>query len=187
MTEVATRKLTFEEFVALNRKDRCELVNGQVEQLVSPRPRHGWSSVQFAIQVIAPSRASDPEGYWGGEVDIPTVPFHARRPDSVYYSSTDRAGIDLRQDQVRRVPTLAVEILSEEDKQRDLVDKRDEYARAGIAHYWILDPGRKTVLILVLRNGRYELEAQFSSSESLASSLFPNVEVPLVRLFPPDA
>jgi Uma2 family endonuclease len=37
---------------------------------------------------------------------------------------------------------LVMEVVSshDEDRRRDLVVKREEYARAGIAEYWIVDP-----------------------------------------------
>ncbi len=37
-------------------------------------------------------------------------------------------------------PLLAVEILSPTSFERDVVAKRREYARAGLRHYWIVDP-----------------------------------------------
>lgn len=36
-------------------------------------------------------------------------------------------------------PLLAVEVLSPEGFERDVVTKRSEYARAGLEHYWIVD------------------------------------------------
>lgn len=36
-------------------------------------------------------------------------------------------------------PLLVVEILSPSTRHRDLVAKREEYAAAGLAHYWVVD------------------------------------------------
>lgn len=36
-------------------------------------------------------------------------------------------------------PLLAVEVLSTEGFERDVVTKRSEYARVGLEHYWIVD------------------------------------------------
>jgi Uma2 family endonuclease len=76
-----------------------------------------------------------------------------------------------------------VEILSEEDEERDTVTKRSEYARAGIAHYWIADPRRRTVLTLVLRDNEYAVAGEFSGDDLLTSDLFPGLSIPLSRLF----
>jgi Uma2 family endonuclease len=118
-------------------------------------------------------------------VDIPTVPHCGRRPDFCYYASSDASGVDLPANRVYRPPTLAVEILSEGDENRDLVDKRDEYARAGIPHYWILDPVTRTITTLVMRGNAYEVERVFGSGERFTSSLFPGLSVPVAALFPP--
>lgn len=61
--------------------------------------------------------------------------------------------------------------------------KREEYARAGIQHYWIADPRRRTVLALTLRDARYDVAGEFSGEESATSDLFPGLQIPLARLF----
>src|SRR5258708_6826451 len=45
---------------------------------------------------------------------------------------------------------LVMEVVSEEleDRHRDLVTKRAEYARAGIAEYWIVDPYERRIRVL---------------------------------------
>lgn len=48
----------------------------------------------------------------------------------------------------RWVPEIVVEVLSEGSEERDLVEKRKEYLRAGVVEYWILDPfGRRLVVL----------------------------------------
>lgn len=45
---------------------------------------------------------------------------------------------------------LVMEVVSgsAEDRQRDLVNKRREYARAGIDEYWIVDPKERAITVL---------------------------------------
>lgn len=184
MAEPVTKLLTFEEYAALNGEGRYELVNGCLEELVPPRPFHGWAGMRIASLLDPYLEGNDPEGYWGVELDIPTIPFFGRRPDFAYYSAADAArGLDLDNDRVLGVPTLVVEVVSPEDEQRDTVTKREEYARAGIPHYWILIPARKTVLTLVLQEGRYHVDGEFSGTDVLVSPLFPGLQLPLHRLF----
>src|SRR5262249_6570660 len=47
---------------------------------------------------------------------------------------------------------LALEVVSEgvENRERDLEVKRVEYAKAGIAEYWIVDPERRRIIVLSL-------------------------------------
>jgi len=54
-------------------------------------------------------------------------------------------------------PDLAVEIVSKDSKRRDRVQKFDEYARAGVPEYWIIDDKAHRIDAFSLnRDGRYE-------------------------------
>jgi len=180
---VETPPLTFAEFEALGLPGRLELVNGRVEELAPVRPLHGSTTAQLLITLGTFVQAHHPEAYLGNSVDIPTVPYSGRRPDIVYYSSADRSRLDLKANRVLGVPTLVVEVLSEEDEARDLVVKRAEYAEAGIPHYWILDPRRRTVLTLALDGGAYRVVGELSGEDTLTSDLFPGLAIPLTRVF----
>jgi Uma2 family endonuclease len=183
MTQPATKPLTFDEFQHLALEGRYELVDGRLEELVAPRPRHGWTGEQFSFEMVGYLRDREPAAYWGSEVDIPTIPFFGRRPDFVYYSVEDAARIDLQQNEVLGVPTLVVEVLSEDDEERDTVTKRREYAEAGIPHYWILDPRSRTMLTLILQDGAYTTAGEFLGEDVVNSGLFPGLAIPLQRLF----
>ena len=50
---------------------------------------------------------------------------------------------------------LVVEVVSPDDPDRDLVQKRTDYAEAGIPEYWIADPRDETILVLALADGAY--------------------------------
>ena len=184
MAEVAEKLLTFEEFAASGLDGPYELVNGRVEELVPFSPFHSWTGGRIFSVLDLYLEQHDPAGYWGVELEIPTISYFGRRPDFVYYKAEDAAlGIDYVARRATGVPTLAVEVLSEGDEARDLVTKRQEYAQSGIAHYWILDPVRRTATTLVLREQVYEVAGEFSGSDVLTSELFPGLEVPLSRLF----
>lgn len=183
MAYPATKRLTFEEFQERGIDGRYELVDGELEELAPPRPFHSWTGGRIFSDLDPYLEAREPGAFWGVELDIPTIPFFGRRPDFAYYTPADAVGIDLSANRVLGVPTLVVEVVSEEDEERDTVTKRDEYARAGIHHYWIADPQRRTVLTLVLRGTSYEVAGEFSGHEILTSPLFPGLAVPLARLF----
>ena len=48
---------------------------------------------------------------------------------------------------------LVVEVVSPDDPGRDLVEKRVDYAEAGISEYWIADPRDETIRVLALQDG----------------------------------
>lgn len=51
---------------------------------------------------------------------------------------------------------LVVEIIDARSRQLDAVEKFDEYERAGIPEYWLVDVERKRVLVYALDGARYQ-------------------------------
>ena len=60
---------------------------------------------------------------------------------------------------------IAVEVVSADDPGRDYIKKRSDYARIGIAEYWIVDPWRRTVRQLALDGKRYRLVGTFRAGD----------------------
>src|SRR5581483_3939133 len=71
-----------------------------------------------------------------------------REPDLlVLLSASDQR----RQDRFWDGADLALEVVSEDKPERDLVDKRGDYAEAKVPEYWIVNPQTETVTVLKLR------------------------------------
>src|SRR3954467_13525302 len=116
MAQAPPRPLTFEEFAALGLDGAWELVNGTPEELVPFSTLHSWTGGRIFRELDPYLEEHDPEGYWGIELDIPTIPFFGRRPDFLYYSAADaRTNINAETHRAVGPPTLAVEVLSEDD------------------------------------------------------------------------
>lgn len=66
---------------------------------------------------------------------------------------------------------LVVEVVSEseEDRVRDLVTKRQEYALAGISEYWIIDPKEQRILVLALDGQSYREHGVFTRGHKASS------------------
>jgi len=71
-------------------------------------------------------------------------------------------------------PALVVEVVSpgKVNEDRDYRYKRSEYAARGISEYWIIDPGKALVTVLILVDGLYE-ETVFRGSDRITSVIFP--------------
>jgi Uma2 family endonuclease len=82
-------------------------------------------------------------------------------------------------------PDLVVEILSPGTAGRDLVMKRELYARAGVAEYWIVDveAGNIEVLALEREKSDYARFGLFRRGETLRSPLLPELSIPLDEVF----
>jgi Uma2 family endonuclease len=89
-------------------------------------------------------------------VRLPTRP-SGRMPD-IFVVGRDQLD-RIHQQWVEGPPLLGIEYLSEDSVERDLVDKRAEYERAGMREYPVIDarPGRFTFLFLRLDDaGHYQ-------------------------------
>jgi len=64
-----------------------------------------------------------------------------------------------------------------------LIDKRADYAAAGIPEYWIIDPRDQTVLILGLLDGSYQELNAGTRAEVASSRLLDGFQIDVRRLF----
>src|ERR1700724_1274637 len=65
---------------------------------------------------------------------------------------------------------VALEIVSEGKPERDLVDKRSDYAEARVPEYWIVNPQTETITVLRLHGDACE-EAEIYRRGELAKSV----------------
>jgi len=121
---------------------KYELVDGEIR--MSPAgARHGQVCIKLSTR-LATFVERGRLGYLfdsstgfrlpGGNVRLPDVAFVAR---GRFKSETVPEGFgDV-------VPDLAVEVLSPDDRTRDVLDKVGEYLQAGVRLVWVIDPKRE--------------------------------------------
>jgi Uma2 family endonuclease len=73
-------------------------------------------------------------------------------------------------------PHLVVEVVSEGGEDRDYTEKREEYLRAGVREYWILDPRERRLLVLKRAGDVWE-ETIVSAGAPYQSHVLPGLEV----------
>lgn len=81
---------------------------------------------------------------------------------------------------------LAVEVVSEDNPERDLNTKRTDYASAGIPEYWIVNPLNETITVLELRGEAYVEHGVFNRGVSASSKLLDGFSVGVSELFDAD-
>jgi Uma2 family endonuclease len=74
---------------------------------------------------------------------------------------------------------LVMEVVSssDNDRRRDLVEKREEYAKARIPEYWIVDPELGQITVLVLDGPAYAVHGTFARGQQATSKLLPGFSV----------
>ncbi|USX49592.1 Uma2 family endonuclease [Lentzea sp. HUAS12] len=142
---VAAGPMTVAQYAALGETEDgyTELVNGRLIMSPSPIRNHVAAGVSLVVQ-LAGQIPHDFEVLYDIDVNLelspPGMPGYVRRPDLVVAKRSagmrqNAEGGLIRADEV----VLAVEVMSPSSRQIDYRAKRDEYAWAGIPHYWIVD------------------------------------------------
>jgi Uma2 family endonuclease len=166
-----------DDYLALqdNTNRLVELSNGCIEVLPMPSPFH-LRIVKYLFRLLEVFVLS----LGSGEVLFAPLPVRLgagkyRDPDIVYL----RPGRITDPHHQPQGADLAIEVVSddESDRHRDLVTKRDEYAQAGIAEYWIVDPAEHKIMVLVLDGERYRVHGEFGRGSVATSLLLPGFRV----------
>lgn len=59
--------------------------------------------------------------------------------------------------------------MSKHKPQRDLVDKRLDYAEGGVGEYWIVNPMERTITVLVLGKKGFRTHGVFGAGQQATS------------------
>ncbi|RDI47171.1 Uma2 family endonuclease [Nocardia mexicana] len=108
---------------------------------------------------------------------VSEVPFHFKRPDVIVYRCIEHSRPRWKRKPTTGDTILAVEVVSPTTVTADLIDKRAEYARYGIQHYWIVrmandDGPAISVEMLVLDSaGRYVSQGHRSRTDPNAPAI----------------
>lgn len=157
-----------------------ELINGELYQMPSATADHQFL-MDFLVRMInnlvttlqpAAGLAFSNTGLALSDLYVPT-------PDIIYLRSENLRLIN--NGYVEGVPDLVVEILSS-DRNRDLVMKREVYARFGIPEYWTLDPVNDVLTVLELSGNEY-VERILGRGDILITETIPGFALPLDQLF----
>ena len=156
---------------------RFELADGVL--LVSPmaRRRHQWGGSRLGDLLKA---ACPPD------LAVFGLPINVDDPDATHFEpDLTVVGREFALVENGDVPLLAVEVRSPSTAGRDAVLKRREYARLGIASYWLLDVDRPSLRVLELDGADYRQVAYGEGDQAVAVERpFPVTVVPadLLRL-----
>lgn len=156
---------------------RYELVQGVL--VVAPPPAIGERSsndeLGFLVRLYKESHPS------GSAVDE-TAPEQGilcgrqrRRADRAIW-----VGLGRRVRPLEDVPVIAVEFVSasSRDRRRDQIEKRREYAQAGVREYWVIDRFEREMYVFRVE----EEPLAIAERETYQSPLLPGFELPLARL-----
>jgi len=177
--------LTWDEFCALpeptNGRHPAALIDGEVVWVNPPPPSHQLilSNLQFAFETwmrAAPGR--------GLAIASPAIKVDERRGYEADFGwwreSTVRRGTEQPFD---GAPALAVEVWSPSNWRQERLRKFSDYAHAGTAELWGIDPAvRRVDVARGLRDGVYVELLDLGSTDALTSPLLDDLTVLITDL-----
>ena len=156
-----------------------ELADGVIEVVVMPTERHQAMVAHLFLAFLAVVQRL------GGKLVF--APFRLRlrsgrfrEPDLLLLRSADDRR---RHDAYWDGADLVVEVVSEDDPERDTVTKRREYAEAGVPEYWIVDARAESITVLCLEQGGYREHGAFGRGSVATSSSVPGLEANVGAVF----
>jgi len=148
------KRYSYADYANWDTEDRYELIDGVPYAMASPSTVH---------QIVSGNLFSELHGFLkGNPCKVFAAPYDVRltaaagddtvvQPDIVVICDRSK----LSDTGCKGVPDLVIEIISKSSASRDKVLKFNQYLKAGVGEYWIVDPDSKTVTVNILDNGRY--------------------------------
>lgn len=150
-----------------------EFTDGFIEVLPVPTEEHQTIVQRVFLALLAVVRAR------GGIIHFAPLRVRIRagafrEPDIVVLLSRDDPR---RQNRYWLGADLVAEVVSPEKPARDLVEKRADYAAAGIPEYWIVDREAGTIAVLRLDGDTYTEHGVFGRGQPATSALLAGCSV----------
>ena len=171
-------KWTFEGFV--------ELIRGKIYKMSSPASAHQKVSGRLAFAY---------HKYFEHQIcDVWTAPFdvYLIKPGEDYKRTRNIVQPDIcvvcDRKKIKRLgcvgsPDLVIEILSPSNTRKDVDYKFSLYEEYGVKEYWIVHPAEGTIIVNILKDGRYRPSRPQAKGEILSSVLFRQLTIDLEIIF----
>jgi Uma2 family endonuclease len=189
MSSPAPELATYADLLALPSDVHAEVLGGEIVTAPAPLPRH--SRVQRSISrfIGGPFDDDDGRGGPGGwwifvEVDVALSAHDIVRPDLAGWRR-ERLPRPGPTRPIEIAPNWLCEVLSPATAARDRVHKRNLYARAGVPHYWLIDPAARVLEALTLRDGAWLETGVYDDTSVARIPPFDGIELEVGRLFLP--
>lgn len=161
---------------------RFEVLEGILVREPSPSMHHQRVVLALSRQLANFFEEFDPEGeLFTAPLDVTLAAGTVLQPDILFISGS-RRGI-MCEERIDGPCDLVVEVMSPANRRKDRLRKMEIYRKAGIPHYWLVDPDENTLEAFALKDGSYALVTAGGPGDSFAHTDFPGLDLDLARVF----
>ncbi len=129
---------------------KTELVRGEVRVSPPPGGPHGFAGSNLVALLAAhvnPRRLGKVLGDGVG-YELLQLPRTVRVPDASFVRADRLPANGIGPGLLKFAPDLAIEVLSPSETASELDEKMDDYLRSGTTLMWVVDPVRRTVMVI---------------------------------------
>lgn len=187
-TAVTETVLTAEEFYQLpdpEQGGKMELVRGRVVISMPVSGKHGERQL-----IIAESLRRFVDSAREGKATVETGYVLRREPDVVRAPDVSVAPVALLEDGelpedgfIGGAPLLAVEVVSRNDSEREVLEKVGEYLDAGVARVWVVRARNQTVVVYKGDGEVHSVPQSGVLTSEDAGFATPGFELPVAAIF----
>ena len=175
-------KFTLEDYKHTPDDKRYELLDGELIMAPAPNLGHQRIDMNLGSSLHAFVKERGLGEVLSAPCDVVLSNTDVVQPDLLFVSR-EREHILLGGENVLGAPDLVVEILSPSTAGRDRTVKSALYARHGVSEYWLADPEARTIMVMLLGEAGFEVEAIYGKGHTLTSPTLRGFEVNLDEIF----
>lgn len=187
MLQPKTCPATYADIEALPPHVVGEILFGVLHTHPRPTPRHGMSAGELGYELTGPFGRG--RGGPGGWIFLPEPELHLGPhvivPDIAGWKQ-ERLSPFPDTGWIETPPDWLCEVLSPSTQKVDRTDKLTIYATYGVGHCWYVDPIAKTLEVLALTSGKWQLTCTFKDADSVCAPPFDVHTFPLDVLWAPE-
>ena len=175
------QRYTYEDYCSWDDDKRWELIDGFPYAMSAPNRKH---------QEISGNIFSLLHNFLkGNPCKVYAAPFDVRLNADTYDDTVVQPDLLVVCDKSKLnnkgctgAPDMVIEILSPSTAMLDRFLKFNQYLRAGIKEYWIVDPDSRTVSVYILKNGEYVAHA-YGNGEPIPVHVLKGCTIDMQEVF----
>jgi Uma2 family endonuclease len=174
---------TYADYLEWDEAERYEIIDGEAYMMAPPFRIHQEISMALST-IINNYLEGKPCRVYAAPFSVRLFPAADQSDDTVVEPDItvvcDASKLDDRG--CNGPPDLVIEIVSPSTARYDRIVKFNQYRKAGVREYWIVDPEARDVFTYVLKNGEYTA-ANYGDTGSAPVAVLPGCEIDLASVF----
>jgi Uma2 family endonuclease len=186
MAVPSQKRATLADLLAIEDRDRLEIVGGEFVEKAMPSWRHSRVEAKYG-EILAPfnRKAGSPRGPGGWWIGTEV---HVGYADEIYCHDVagwrrDRVSAMPEEFPVRLRPEWVCEIVSPRHEKRDFVTKPQTLLAAEVPYYWIVHPEEQMLIVQRWTASGYLTILSASAEETVRAQPFDAIDVLVGEMF----